>query len=78
MEKGFELEQVGIEGSDLAAAEELQGEGGEHKSDVLEIVVGTLLRRFSRVELVAEPRWRPNPDFRGLETLIVAIIKANP
>jgi hypothetical protein len=30
------------------------------------------------VELVAEPRLRPNPDFRGLETLIVAIIKANP
>jgi cytochrome P450 len=36
-----------------------------------EIVFATLLRRFPRLELAAEPRWRPNPDFRGLETLIV-------
>jgi cytochrome P450 len=36
-----------------------------------EIVFGTLPRRFSRLELAAEPRWRPNPDFRGLESLVV-------
>jgi cytochrome P450 len=38
-----------------------------------EIVFGTLLQRFQRMALAAEPRWRPNPDFRGLETLIVDV-----
>jgi hypothetical protein len=44
MEEGFELEQVGVEESDLAAAEAVQREGGgERKSDVLEIVEALLL-----------------------------------
>jgi cytochrome P450 len=42
-----------------------------------EIVFGTLLRRFGWLELVEPPRWRPNPDFRGLEALIVEASQAS-
>jgi cytochrome P450 len=38
-----------------------------------EIVFGALLRRFPRLELAAEPRWGQNPDFRGLESLVVDV-----
>jgi pimeloyl-[acyl-carrier protein] synthase len=35
------------------------------------IALAALLDRYPRLDLAAEPAWRDNPDFRGLETLCV-------
>jgi cytochrome P450 len=39
----------------------------------LEISFGTLLRRFPKMELLAEPEWKPNYIIRGLKELRVSI-----